>query len=98
MKIPFVNSMFNLALGNVSRIADNVRYICQKYNIQPVNVSQQEIDSQILMVFKNGLREEGLRIGNQVRELVYLRDGLVESFLNQSEIGDIVELLTTDVH
>jgi hypothetical protein len=53
-----VNVMFNLALGNVSRIGDNVRYICQKYNIQPGNVpyvSQQEIDSQILIMFKNSI-------------------------------------------
>ena len=56
-----VNFMFNLALGNVSTTGDNVRYICQKYNIQPGNVpyvSQQEIDSQILMMFKNGIRED----------------------------------------
>jgi hypothetical protein len=58
-----VNFMFNLALGNVLRIGDNVRYICQKYKIQPGNVpyvSQQEIDPQIVMVFKNGLREEDI--------------------------------------
>jgi hypothetical protein len=47
-ELSVVHFIFTLALGNVSRIEDNVRYICQKYNKHPGNVlyvSQPKIDS-----------------------------------------------------
>ena len=96
-----VNYLFRLCCGlDRSVMATNFRHIVNKY--KGLSLSQIAQNSYlgancfIKKSFLSSMSSESIRIGNQIAELICIRDSLLDRFnLSQSEICDAIEYLAT---
>ncbi len=67
-----------------SRIAQNIRYLAYKcgfYIKDLVKLTCTDIISRVCDEWKDRMTEDNVRVAEQVKELVYVRDGMEEGLL-----------------
>ncbi len=82
-----------------SRIGQNIRYFTYKcrFNIKDfVKLTCTDIISRVCDEWKDRMTEDNVKVAEQVKELVYERDGMDEWLLEKGEINDISNYLCTD--
>ena len=80
----------------MSRIGQNVRFICHKYKTDlDCVISSNCVSNHMLQMYLGGFKEEDKRIGAQVKELVGLRDYNASDILERQEIVDFIDFLIT---
>ena len=91
-----VNFIFNYGVRHISRIDQNVRYICKKYDIKVSDLfSGKLFNTHIIGKYNESVSEEDKRVGAQVRELAMERDSFDKTVLSKQEVCDIIEFLVT---
>ncbi len=83
-----------------SRIGQNIRclaYKCGFYIKDLVKLTCIDIVSRVSDEWKDQMAEDNIRVAEQVKELVYVRDGMDEWLLTleKGEINDIINYLCT---
>ena len=93
-----VSTVFKSSLCNVSRLGNNVRHFCFKYDINQRLLHKMSVNDTrhtINCHYANNVHEEDSRIGAQINELCIERDSYNVWVLERSDINDIIHFLCT---
>ncbi len=82
-----------------SRIGQNIIYLVYKWGFyikDLVKLTCTNIISRVCDEWKDQMTEDNVRVAEQVKELVNVRDGMDEWLLEKGEINDIINYPCTD--
>ena len=91
-----LNFIFKHAIKSYSRIGRNLRYINYKYNLDCINQYQfidNDCSANVIKSWNNDVTDESIRIGSQIREIVFMRDSFEPWLLENNECQAIIDLL-----
>jgi hypothetical protein len=92
-----VNFIFNNCILSKSRMGRNCRYLLQRFNLRIQDLKNKELSYCYSKILKHAeIPEEIGMICSQVKELVYMRDNVIEDFiLDKYEIQSLINHITT---
>ncbi len=93
-----VRFLFQITMHTDSRIGQNIRYLAYKWGFyikDLVKLTCTDIISRVCDEWKDRMTEDNFRVAEQVKDLVYVRDGMDEWLLEKGEINDIINYLCT---
>ncbi len=93
-----VRFIFQNTMHTDSWIGQNIRYLeykCGFYVKDLVKLTCTDIISIVCDEWKDRMTDDNVRVAEQVKELVYVRDGMDEWLLEKGKINDIINYLWT---
>ena len=97
-KNKIVCHMFQLAERSYSRLGCNFRALCSSALNNRGNYAgygANHVIDKLVRTWKNGVDDDDVRIASQIRELIDIRDGILDNVLSKSECQDMIDFIST---